>query len=51
MKVYERFDEIPSMTLQDIKETALIEFTPSPYFFSICPVYINLYTRFDEILL
>ena len=30
----------------------LIELVPSPYFFaiSICPVYMNVYARFDEIL-
>ena len=30
----------------------LIELNPSPYFFviSICPVYMNVYVRFDEIL-
>ena len=33
-------------------EMALIELAPSPYVFaiSICPVNINVYARFDEIL-
>ena len=81
MNKYARFDEIPSRTLKDIKETkrygrtdgrtdrqrensipshkhslrgvyTLIELAPSPFFFaaSICPVNMNVYARFDEIL-
>ena len=34
------------------REITLIELAPSPYFFaiSICPVNMNVYARFDEIL-
>ena len=38
--------------LRITKEITLIELAPSPYFFviSICPVNMNVYARFDEIL-
>ena len=51
--MYVRFSEIPSMTLQDIKDTlsTLIDLAPSPYFFivCICPVDMNVHAKFGEI--
>ena len=64
MNVFARFDEIHSMTLQDIKEictykrhyelqreVTLIELAPSPYSFNtnICQINMNVFARFDEI--
>ena len=64
LNVFARFDEIHSMTLQDIKEICtykshqdlqreitLIKLAPSPYSFiiNICLVYINVFARFDAI--
>ena len=64
MNVFARFDAIPSMTLQDIKEICTykshlelqreitpIVLAPCPYFFisSICLVHMNVFAKFDEI--
>ena len=64
MNVFARFDDIHSMTLQDIKEICtykshkelqreitLKEFAPSPYSFiiNIYLVFMNVFARFDEI--
>ena len=65
MNVHARFDEIPSMTLQDIKENVSMLQKPlritkennshriGPLLLnitlSICPLDMNVYTRFDEI--
>ena len=44
---------IKALSLHIQREITLIELAPSPYFFaiSICPVNMNVYARFDEILL
>ena len=57
MNVYARFDEITSLTLQDIKETLSMHICKSHYHshknwplaLKFYPLDMNVYARFDEI--